>query len=91
MSEWTDEGMAWLATLKPAIREKAEAYPPPRLYRLKSTGQLCHIEAYEEGEDGSCSTCRIVAWQEWAPELTAREVFGIPFADLVSADGDDAS
>lgn len=80
---FTPEQEAWIASRPPSVQEKVRAYPPTRLYRNKMTGQLMQIEAYEESEDGtSCETCRVTAWQEWAPELTMVGVFGVHFTDL---------
>ncbi len=77
---WNDEGRAWLASRPPAVRAKAEAYPPWITYRLKSTGQHARIASYSEGDDGTCETCCISAW---IPEFPiAHGVFGIPFTDL---------
>ncbi len=79
------EVRAWIDSRAPAIRDKVLAYPPWLLYRMKSTGQSCRVEAYEEALDGTCETCRVTVWQEWAPALTIRQVFGIPFTDLERA------
>ena len=77
---WNEEGLTWLAERPAPVREAAEAHPPWQLYRVIPTGQLATIEAYEEGEDGSCKTCRVSAWMEYLP--IAHSVFGMPFSDL---------
>ena len=80
--DFTPEQEEWIATRPPAVQEKVRQFHPEALYRLKTTGQLATIEAYESAEDDTCETCRVTAWQEWAPESTARSVFGIRFTDL---------
>lgn len=77
---WNEEGKAWLAERPAPIREKAEAYPPWQGYRVIPTGQVARILAYEEGEDGSCTTCRVQAWYEEFPLPVG--VYGMPFTDL---------
>lgn len=73
----------WLDERPPAVREKAEAFSPWDQYRIKSTGQLANLVAYDEAEDGTCDTCTVDAWREELPALTCRRVFGVPFSDLV--------
>lgn len=64
--------MDWCATRPEIVRKNAEMLPPWKSYRLKSTGQNAQPIAY--AEDG---TVRANCWQEWCPELTAVQVFGL--------------
>jgi hypothetical protein len=83
MTQFTAAQEEWIASCPPCVQEKVRAYPPTQLYRNKVTNQLVRIESYEESADGTrCETCRVTAWQEWAPELTAVGVFGMHFTDL---------
>lgn len=62
----------WLKD-NPEVAEFARQYPPNHLYRLKETGQLGHIIAYDEG-----GTVRMYFGDELNKGiLYPREVYGI--------------
>ncbi len=82
MPEFSREQEEWITTRPEAVQAKIRAYHPEALYRVKPTGQLAQIEAYESKKDGPCETCRVTAWHELLPEITAVSVFGVPFTDL---------
>lgn len=83
--EQRDAWDAWIAERPPAIRVVAERIPPWHKYRMRSTGQIVTLAAYEEGDDGSCTTVRVRIDPEDNPDRAmffARSVFGIAWDDL---------
>jgi hypothetical protein len=73
----------WYKSRPPYVKQKIDAYPPNKFYRLKSTGQIAWIASYEEREKGQCTTCKVNVTRRYNPEvITERTVFGVPFEDL---------
>lgn len=80
-AEWD----AWIAARPAAIREVCRAYPPDRLYLLRTTGHRCTIHGYSE--DG---TVTVTVSGEFNAIVFARRVFGIKPEDLTECDLPDA-
>lgn len=79
--------LEWKATRPPFIQEMISKYPPDRLYKLTTTGQLVTLISY--AEDG---TVRILVSQKWnGPFVMEREVFGIDPKELVEFDLNESS
>lgn len=86
--EWRE----WCATRPPKVREVAERFTPWFKYRIKSTGQLCHVFSFDEPEnDSDPVTLTVNVPSEWNPDrLTSlmfadtggHQVFGLKPEDL---------
>ena len=75
--EWS----AWVATRPLVIQEMCCAYPPNKLYRMRSTGHRVTIVSY--GED---LTVRVNVTGQYNVVIFDREVFGVCVEDLEEAE-----
>lgn len=75
---------AWIESRPPAVREAIIKYPPDRLYKMKTTGQLVFIYCYSSNDDDTvCEHCTVSVTHKYNPEcLVERNVFNVPLADL---------
>ena len=69
--------LEWVEDRPPEVRDVVERLPPWHTYRLKTTGQHCRIQSYDEDEDTGVCTLRIWAWYPWMGQFLGRGVFGV--------------
>lgn len=73
----------WYRSRPPYVKQKIDAYPPNKFYKLKSTGQIVRIASYEERVKGQCTTCKVNVTKRYNPEvIMERTVFWVSFEDL---------
>jgi hypothetical protein len=74
---------AWYKALSEKVRERVDAYPPTKKYKMKSTGRIVTLVSYDEDKNGDCNTVTVDVSREDNPGLfMEREVFGVEFDEL---------
>jgi hypothetical protein len=74
---------AWYKALSEKVRERVDAYPPTKKYRMKATGRIVTLVSYDEDKNGDCNTVTVEVSQDNNPSLLyERQVFGVEFDEL---------
>jgi hypothetical protein len=74
---------AWYKALSEKVRERVDAYPPTKKYKMKSTGRIVTLVSYDEDKNGDCNTVTVDVSRDDNPGLLMeREVFGVEFDEL---------
>jgi hypothetical protein len=74
---------AWYKALSEKVKERVDAYPPTKKYRMKSTGRIVTLVSYDEDKSGDCNTATVGVSREDNPGvLFERQVFGVEFDEL---------
>ena len=74
---------AWYKALSEKVRERVDAYPPTKKYRMKATGRIVTLFSYDEDKNGECHTVTVDISREDNPGiLLERQVFGVRFDEL---------
>lgn len=76
-SEWAK----WVRSRPPTVRDLCERFPPNRLFRLKSTGDLVTVHSWCEN-----GTITVDVTAEFNAVLFERNVFGISPDDMEECD-----
>jgi hypothetical protein len=74
---------AWYKALSEKVRERVNAYPPTKKYKMKATGRIVTLVSYDEDKNGDCNTVTVDVSRDDNPSLLfEREVFGVEFDEL---------
>jgi hypothetical protein len=76
----------WYKALSEKVRERVDAYPPTKKYRMKATGRIVTLVSYDEDKNGDCNTVTVDVSRDDNPGLLfERQVFGVEFNELEPA------
>jgi hypothetical protein len=73
----------WYKSLSEKVRERVDAYPPTKKYKMKATGRIVTLASYDEDKNGDCNTVTVDVSRDDNPRvLFERQVFGVRFDEL---------
>jgi hypothetical protein len=76
----------WYKALSEKVRERVDAYPPTKKYRMKETGRIITLVSYDEELNGECNSATVeVSYDDNPGLLFERRVFGVKFDELEPA------
>ena len=74
---------AWYKAVSDKVRERVDAYPPTKKYRMKTTGRIVTLVSYDEDKNGDRNTATVDVSRDDNPSLLfERQVFGVEFDEL---------
>jgi hypothetical protein len=49
----------WYTALSEKVRERVDAYPPTKKYRMQATGNIVTLVSYDEDKNGECNSVTV--------------------------------